>query len=707
MSFASGHSPVNDVKHIKNFVGMISPEYLSALTGRLLSIRSEAMTHHFNIFGKSVEVSSRPKQVYGVRNSANEFGLYFWGQVKEDFMLISDMPEFASEFLHMLIKQLVQLINETMPELQHLVPFVEKMNHMLLTFGDNGGKAIPPHNDKTYSSFTSVGNHESGTPIILLNFGAARKFMLSTNAASSRAGVHDTEEKMIADGVFIKAFNFEGGDLIFLPGHVNAAYKHSIEINHAITDPRVSMVLRLVDADSVNPAQNYYVRSGVRFDGGSDWPRQPPLPYELCVPLIPALVDLEEDYSSIDGFESPQHLLAKLHAKSICEINAMGQEDFDVGKSRCIQDETDDMTGWDFDIGTSREVGVARFISGCYIGNFISPYWGAAGRRSLVDGLAAMHSRKPDASSSSAGQASTVVVDMEIEPVPRSEASPTAEKPKPVLHDLKYFMALTFYEIFGVQPSASANAIKKAYNALALNYHPDKGGDVEVFKYIVMAYGVLLNKKTRSQYDAHGKAKFTTGFGSDVPSSSSSSSTLDKLIYVLEPVDTSSSDLMDILSRKAAGLVQVKYGWHEDKADVGTLRALFKEFKARSGSDGRIPVVWRRDQLHKYIQQPGRYYSGIHFTPSDMPEDFAARVQSAMDSSPCPNLYDCTVSVFDKVPKLVKEVFRVGLNILDPDQPKCFPRAMISRHSWSVYLKQWCEDCFCYVITEQHDPFNP
>lgn len=296
MSSSSGHHPVDDVKHIKNFVGMKSTEYLAALTQRLMSVRSEAMTHHFNIFGKGVPVSSRPKQVYGLRNSANEFGLYFWGQVKKDFMLISDMPDFALEFLDLVTKQLGPIINETMPELQSAIPFVEKMNHMLLTFGDDGTKAIPPHNDKTYSSFTEVGKYESGTPILLFNFGAARKLMLSTNASSSKAGVHDTEAKMVADNVFVKAFNFEGGDLIILPGHVNKAYKHSIEVNPAITEPRVSIVLRLVDADRVNPEQNYFVRSGVKHNGGANWLRQPPLPLDLCFPLVPTLAPKRPDF---------------------------------------------------------------------------------------------------------------------------------------------------------------------------------------------------------------------------------------------------------------------------------------------------------------------------------------------------------------------------------------------------------------------------
>jgi len=275
------------IKHIKGFVGMIAPGYLESFTSRLMAIRSEAMTHHFNVAGRGVAVTSRPKQVYCRRNDRGEFGLYFWGQVKEDFMLVTDLPGFADEFLALVVNAVVALITEQMPECRGMIPFIRQMNHMLLTFGDNGTKGIPPHNDKAYSSKTLKGQYESGTPILLFNFGARRKFLISTNNASSKAGVHDTEQKMRADGVFVKAMSFEGGDLIILPGACNVAYKHSVELDSSITAPRVSIVLRMVDADTVHPEQNYYMRKGKRFEGDAQWPRQPPLPDALARPLQP------------------------------------------------------------------------------------------------------------------------------------------------------------------------------------------------------------------------------------------------------------------------------------------------------------------------------------------------------------------------------------------------------------------------------------
>jgi len=61
------------------------------------------------------------------------------------------------------------------------------------------------------------------------------------------------------------------------------------------------------------------------------------------------------------------------------------------------------------------------------------------------------------------------------------------------------------YEILGVSKESTQAEIKKAYRKLAIQHHPDKGGDEEKFKEITRAYEILSDEQKRSQYDQFGE----------------------------------------------------------------------------------------------------------------------------------------------------------------------------------------------------------
>ena len=58
-----------------------------------------------------------------------------------------------------------------------------------------------------------------------------------------------------------------------------------------------------------------------------------------------------------------------------------------------------------------------------------------------------------------------------------------------------------FYDILGVTETASQDEIKKAYRKKAVESHPDKGGDEEIFKKISEAYDTLGDEQKRKDYD--------------------------------------------------------------------------------------------------------------------------------------------------------------------------------------------------------------
>ena len=70
-----------------------------------------------------------------------------------------------------------------------------------------------------------------------------------------------------------------------------------------------------------------------------------------------------------------------------------------------------------------------------------------------------------------------------------------------------------YYQILGVEKSASADEIKKAYRKMAHKYHPDKpGGDETRFKEVNEAYQILSDQNKRAQYDRFGQV-FSGGAG--------------------------------------------------------------------------------------------------------------------------------------------------------------------------------------------------
>lgn len=63
-----------------------------------------------------------------------------------------------------------------------------------------------------------------------------------------------------------------------------------------------------------------------------------------------------------------------------------------------------------------------------------------------------------------------------------------------------------YYNLLGVEKSASKDDIKKAFYKLAAKYHPDKkGGDEAKFKEINEAYQTLSDEKKRKEYDTYGQ----------------------------------------------------------------------------------------------------------------------------------------------------------------------------------------------------------
>ena len=72
-----------------------------------------------------------------------------------------------------------------------------------------------------------------------------------------------------------------------------------------------------------------------------------------------------------------------------------------------------------------------------------------------------------------------------------------------------------YYEVLGVNKSATTAEIKKAYRKMAIKYHPDKNPDdstaEEKFKGAAEAYEVLSDDNKKARFDQYGHAAFENG----------------------------------------------------------------------------------------------------------------------------------------------------------------------------------------------------
>ena len=74
-----------------------------------------------------------------------------------------------------------------------------------------------------------------------------------------------------------------------------------------------------------------------------------------------------------------------------------------------------------------------------------------------------------------------------------------------------------YYEVLGVERTATEEEVKRAYRKLAVKFHPDKNPDdphaEEHFKELGEAYDVLMDADKRAAYDRFGHAAFAQGGG--------------------------------------------------------------------------------------------------------------------------------------------------------------------------------------------------
>ena len=74
-----------------------------------------------------------------------------------------------------------------------------------------------------------------------------------------------------------------------------------------------------------------------------------------------------------------------------------------------------------------------------------------------------------------------------------------------------------YYEVLGIAKGATDDEIKKAYRKKAIEHHPDKGGDENLFKEVAEAYETLSDPNKKQMYDTYGHNQPKGGGGGGNP----------------------------------------------------------------------------------------------------------------------------------------------------------------------------------------------
>ena len=109
------------------------------------------------------------------------------------------------------------------------------------------------------------------------------------------------------------------------------------------------------------------------------------------------------------------------------------------------------------------------------------------------------------------------------------------------------------YTELDVPVDASLETIKQRYRTFAQMYHPDKGGDEDIFKRIKLAYEILSDPIRRKQYDITGET--TTSNTKD----EAVAKIIQILLHVVPNFNVDQDDLILIAEMETRGMLELVF----------------------------------------------------------------------------------------------------------------------------------------------------
>ena len=164
-----------------------------------------------------------------------------------------------------------------------------------------------------------------------------------------------------------------------------------------------------------------------------------------------------------------------------------------------------------------------------------------------------------------------------------------------------------YYKVLGVERSADAGAIKKAYRRLAKKYHPDaNAGDTSaenIFKEINEAYEILGDEKKRGLYDKYGKIAFEPGFSEEAAEAAEA---------VGKRYGSGGRGFSGGFSGGGSSGVRYSDGGYEFHFDGDQSAEFFEDIFGDLFRDGRGSAYWKNTGADGYSQARGAGTGGAY-----------------------------------------------------------------------------------------------
>lgn len=133
---------------------------------------------------------------------------------------------------------------------------------------------------------------------------------------------------------------------------------------------------------------------------------------------------------------------------------------------------------------------------------------------------------------------------------------------------------MDYYEILGVERSATFDEIRASYRELVKKNHPDKGGSPEKFRLIQIAYETLSDPKKKAEYDSSNEANPVVSF-------------LTRLfLHVLDQSDPEKTDIFKVMEK--AALVKLQEMANQKQAIKRKIKRLNKALKRIKKDSGGL-----------------------------------------------------------------------------------------------------------------------